>query len=192
LSLQKEKIVSEKERQMMRSLIDRKLYEEEKKISKILEQVCLKADIKLDSLGYPINLNKEISGVTYQTVGIQTDNPFSSVAHYNHSGLSASGKLFSSNDTAEDVDERYTSSPQKQSPTRTSIQSRRKFSQADHRFQYEDEDEDEEHQQQSPGNQSSTDKTWEEILIEQLSKENDFLLVTKNNEIQELTSKVKE
>jgi hypothetical protein len=79
---------------LMKSVIDRKLHEEEKKISKLLEQVCIKADIKLDSQGFPLGLGSINSkDVSHQTTGTQTDKPLS---HFGSGSLSLSERLFAS------------------------------------------------------------------------------------------------
>jgi hypothetical protein len=79
---------------LMKSVIDRKLHEEEKKISKLLEQVCIKADIKLDSQGFPLGLGSISSkDVSHQTTGTQTDKPLS---HFGSGSLSLSERLFAS------------------------------------------------------------------------------------------------
>ncbi len=131
----------------MKSFIDRKLLEEEKKISKILEQVCLKADIKLDSQGFPIGLsNHPFNSVSTHTTSTQTD---SSLAI--HTPLTTSGKLFIHSEFDE-----------------------------------------ESHDDQSLSTHSHTqsNRTWEAIVIEQLSKENEYILETKEAEVESLKQQI--
>ena len=142
----------------MKSFFDRKLLEEEKKISKILEQVCLKADIKLDSQGFPIGLNHHpFNHPLTANAEVQTDPQ----PHFIGAG---SGQL--SNEI-------------------------RDYLNSHHHLRGNDLEDGSLDQSQFENSVSSS-KNWEEMLIEQLAKENEYIILTKDAEIAQLKADLQE